>query len=260
MQTKAGSKQPVVLALAVAGVAEDRQRGVLAVAADLVGAAGLGPGLDPRVAARPLRRLLTLVGAKLAVGEPTQVGERGQAGAVVFDVDPAQRMIDAQLLGREPADQREVALADLAALELIAGVAGRLGVEREEQHARGRAIEPMDRVHARADQRVDLLDRDDLVARPAAVDQEPARLGDREQAIVAVDDLPGLERFGFGRVGIGIGRVELAHFGSLTWRPHSFCSASSHHQRPSRSCWPGMIARVQGSQPMLISPRSCSGL
>src|SRR5690606_23322198 len=39
--------------------------------------------------------------------------------------------------------------------------------------------------------------------------------------------------------------------------PHSFWVASSHHQRPSRSCWLGSTGRVQGSQPMLTKPRSC---
>ena len=33
-------------------------------------------------------------------------------------------------------------------------------------------------------------------------------------------------------------------------RPHSFALASSHHHRPSRSCWLGSTAFVQGSQPI----------
>ena len=39
-----------------------------------------------------------------------------------------------------------------------------------------------------------------------------------------------------------------------------FFVASSHHQRPSRSCWLGKIARVQGSQPILVKPFSCIAL
>jgi hypothetical protein len=35
-------------------------------------------------------------------------------------------------------------------------------------------------------------------------------------------------------------------------RPHSFCAPASHHQRPALSCSLGRIARVQGSQPMLV--------
>jgi hypothetical protein len=43
--------------------------------------------------------------------------------------------------------------------------------------------------------------------------------------------------------------------GGLTlWRPHSFMVASSHHQRPSRSCCPGSTDRVHGSHPMDTNP------
>ena len=41
-------------------------------------------------------------------------------------------------------------------------------------------------------------------------------------------------------------------------KPHSFIVDSSHHQRPSRSCWFGNTGLVQGSQPMLTKPRSCN--
>ncbi len=49
------------------------------------------------------------------------------------------------------------------------------------------------------------------------------------------------------------------NFGYLC-KPHSFWVASSHHQRPSRSCCWGRVAFVHGSQPMLINPRSWSEL
>ena len=42
--------------------------------------------------------------------------------------------------------------------------------------------------------------------------------------------------------------------------PHSRFVASSHHQRPARSCSCGSTARVQGSQPIERKPRSCRGL
>ncbi len=42
--------------------------------------------------------------------------------------------------------------------------------------------------------------------------------------------------------------------------PHSFLVSSSHHQRPARSCCPGLVGRVQGSQPIEMKPRSCSSL
>ena len=37
---------------------------------------------------------------------------------------------------------------------------------------------------------------------------------------------------------------------SPMWIPHSLFSGSSHHQRPARGCSPGLIARVQGAQPI----------
>ena len=38
---------------------------------------------------------------------------------------------------------------------------------------------------------------------------------------------------------------------SFTCRPHSLAASSSHHQRPARKSSPSVMARVQGSQPML---------
>ena len=55
--------------------------------------------------------------------------------------------------------------------------------------------------------------------------------------------------------------VEVSAAGaSLTCRPHSFATSSSHHQRPARKSSPKAIARVQGAQPMLGKNWSCSGL
>src|SRR6185369_5075206 len=48
------AKDPVVLALAVANIADERAADVLQVAADLVQPAGVEPGLDQRVAAKRL--------------------------------------------------------------------------------------------------------------------------------------------------------------------------------------------------------------
>ena len=45
-----------------------------------------------------------------------------------------------------------------------------------------------------------------------------------------------------------------------TCRPHSLALSCSHHQRPARKSSPTLMARVQGSQPMLGKNRSCSGL
>ena len=38
--------------------------------------------------------------------------------------------------------------------------------------------------------------------------------------------------------------------GGAAWRPHSFCSGVSHHQRPARRSSPSRMGRVQGAHPM----------
>ena len=38
------------------------------------------------------------------------------------------------------------------------------------------------------------------------------------------------------------------------WMPHSLGAFVSHHQRPARGSSPGLVARVQGVQPMLVNP------
>ena len=43
-------------------------------------------------------------------------------------------------------------------------------------------------------------------------------------------------------------------------KPHSFLLLLSHHQRPALKSSPSFIARVQGAQPMLTNPLSCSTL
>jgi len=76
--------------------------------------------------------------------------------------------------------------------------------------------------------------------------------------------------FFFQRVQVLVGElVEMAGVGHgvhalvsscLTCKPHSFALSSSHHQRPERKSSPRLMARVQGSQPMLGKNWSCSGL
>ena len=53
--------------------------------------------------------------------------------------------------------------------------------------------------------------------------------------------------------------IPLAKMNHLPWsacNPHSFWLSDSHHQRPALSGSPDLIARVQGSHPILGKPLS----
>src|SRR5258707_7083778 len=52
--------------------------------------------------------------------------------------------------------------------------------------------------------------------------------------------------------------VFAATFGKC--RPHSLAPLRSHHQRPLRSGSPGLMARVQGAQPIEAKPLACREL
>src|SRR5216117_829201 len=67
-----------------------------------------------------------------------------------------------------------------------------------------------------------------------------------------------INRFAFklAKMSPGISHTVLC---SPTCRPHSW-DLDSHHHRPARLSSPGSTARVQGAQPILGYPRSCSAL
>ena len=123
------AEDAVVLALAVAHVADQRTRDVLAVAADLMEPAGARARLDERVAAEDL--------------EPGELGGRGHARRA--RLRPARdRVIDDDVLRRMAARDREVALVGLGPRGGERG--GRGLVEREQHAARRGAIEAMHRI------------------------------------------------------------------------------------------------------------------
>src|SRR4051794_30583846 len=97
------AEEAVVLTLAVAHIADDRTGKVLQMPPNLVRAAGLGRGLDERVAA--------------VAGEGRDDGGGGLRGVVVFS---RQRVVDADLVGWGPADERPIALLHLTAGERVA--------------------------------------------------------------------------------------------------------------------------------------------
>jgi hypothetical protein len=171
MQAVLGAEDPVVLALAVADVADQRTRQVLAVPTDLMEPPGARPGLDQGVAPEGLAA--------------AQLGDRVDPRAAVVVGD---RVVDHQLGRRVAAGDREVALVDGAGRERVAGGARGLGVEREQHRARRAAIEAVDQVHVRAELIAHPLEQRHVVVAaggPAAVDRDPGGLVDDDEARVA---------------------------------------------------------------------------
>ena len=182
MQAVLGAEDPVVLALAVADVADQRTRQVLAVATDLMEPPGPRPGLDQGVAPEGLAT--------------AQLGDRVDPRSAVIVGD---RVVDDHLGRRVAAGDRQVALVDGAGDEGVAGGPRGLGVEGEQDRARRAAVEPMDQPDVGADGVADLLEQRHVVVaarRPAAMDRDPGRLVDDHEAVVAPDD-----RDGHGAVG-----------------------------------------------------------
>ena len=87
-------------------------------------------------------------------------------------------MVDTPGLGRVAANDRQIGLVDALRFELLAQRAGDGAVEREEQHARGAAIEAMHRMHVLADLVAQRLHHEARFARvqSCAVHQPACRL------------------------------------------------------------------------------------
>jgi len=171
VEPEALSEEPVVLAFAVADVADQRMAEVLEMAADLVEAAGPRADLDQGVA---------LEGRKAAVfgdgGDPRS-SQRARDG-----------MVDHPCLRRNAAHQGEIALLHLAGLQLRLELSGCAGIEGEEQRAARRPVEAMHRVDAPAHQIADALQRHDSVLRRSPVHGQARRLVDGEKKAVAMED------------------------------------------------------------------------
>ena len=148
---------------------------MLEVTAQLVAAAGLGEELDERVAAG---RVAVHRMRQLDRGEAAEAGARGlgeglrdfrriavvlvlgehvaRAGALaaadLHRIEPAHEgVVDEAVLGRMAAHDRQIALVHRLRLEALRERARDVSIEREQQHARGAAVEPMGGIHATAE-------------------------------------------------------------------------------------------------------------
>jgi hypothetical protein len=185
------------------------------VAAQLVATAGLGEELDERVAAAgvAVHRMRQLDRGEAAEAGARGLGDRlgslwritvvdilgqriarpGALAAAYFDrIEPAyQRVVDHAVLGRMTAHDRQVALVHRLRLEALGKLACHFSVECEQQHARGAAIQAMGGIHPAADLVAQQLHGEALLVRGdrAAVHEQSGRLVDRDQPIVAVENL-----------------------------------------------------------------------
>ena len=101
----------------------------------------------------------------------------------------AQGMVDADLLGRPAAHEGEVALVGLVRHERRAEQRGRPRVAREQQHARGALVEPVDRMKPRAEARLQQRHHRARVMRieRGAMHEQARRLVHRERDAVVVE-------------------------------------------------------------------------
>src|SRR6185503_8736517 len=185
-----GAKDAVVLALAVANVADQGAADVLEVAADLMEAAGVELGLDEGVAAEGLAA--------------PDLGARRDA---LLARGARDGVIDHEVIGRMAARDGEVALVGVGPGRRES--AGGAGVEREEDQARGAAIEPVDGVDVAADGVAHALEEGVVAVVPAAMRRDPRRLVDDHAPRIAVDD-HGCARLRGGRGAGGRSRSGLA--------------------------------------------------
>jgi hypothetical protein len=186
-------KEPIVNALAVGRIADDRMRDVLQVAAQLVAPAGDRHQRHQRVASARIAsdRIRQLDGGQAAVvrdGLLDRARLRERARFIGF---ARERVVDAPGQRRPAAHDRPIRLAHTVAFEGLAEPAGRVGIKGEQQHPRGALVQPVDRLHAPADLIAQQLHREAglVPVDVAAVDQQAGGLVDRDQVFVAVKNL-----------------------------------------------------------------------
>ncbi len=172
MQRVVLAEQAIVLAFAVADVADDGTRNVLQVPADLVQAPAVGPRFDPGVTAE--------------LSEPDDVGDGGLRHVAVVG---AERVIDDDGFGRRAAYQRDVALFDLVLFEALAKYARGVGRQAEQQDAAGSAIQPMHRIHPLPEQSRAPASSRRRHRQPSRDAQQAGRLVDGHDVGVAIENL-----------------------------------------------------------------------
>jgi hypothetical protein len=103
---------------------------------------------------------------------------------------PDQRVIDHPRLGGMTAHDSDVGFRHVLPFECPAYEGCGLAIEREQQHARSAFVEPVHGVHLLPDLVAKHLHRKTLLVRvdDRTVHEQPGRLVDRDQSVVAVED------------------------------------------------------------------------
>lgn len=170
VEVEALAEDAVVLALAVAHVANNRMGGMLEVTPDLVGATSAGTRFEEAIALKLTQQ--TKVGDSRPLLRPLLLGEW---------------MVHTAQFGVVAAAQSKIALGHATAGEDGLHVAGHLRAESKEQHATGRPVEAVNREHAPTDLITDLLQRRHAVGRPTAMGGHARWLVDSHQVRILVD-------------------------------------------------------------------------
>ncbi len=166
------AKEPIVLALPVAHIADDGMTGVLEVAADLMRATS------------PRKHFVQAIAAMAA----QQAEIRACILALAVTRFASQRMIDV----REPwiiaATERQIALGDEAALERALQIPRDLRIEGEEERAARLTVQTMNGVYRSPQLLAQGLESYGFVVTPTAMHQLAARLVYANEPIVLVQD------------------------------------------------------------------------
>lgn len=169
MQSEPIAKQSIVLAFAVANIADQRTRDVLEVPPHLMQAAGVRTRCDDGIAPQKLRA--------------PDFGDRVDAR---FARLRWNRVIDHGVLGRMTARDRDVHLDRSGRSPRVRKHASRIAVERKQCCARSAAIEAMNRINVRTNGIANALQQRIAAAIPTAMSGNPRRFVHDHAATIAM--------------------------------------------------------------------------
>jgi len=182
---RAGAEDsPQLVAPVLAGVAEiadDREAGRQQVAADLVETPACRACLKQGEGERG-------ISGKRSFPQALESGPRGERGIVGPGL---QRHFTSPPPRRAAADDGVIGFSNIPQLECLLHKPRGLLVQREQQHAGRRPVEPVHRENLAPDLIAKALHRDplDALGLPAGVDEHAGRLVDGDQAFVLIDDV-----------------------------------------------------------------------
>lgn len=178
------AEQAVMAALAMVYVAHQRMADMRHVAADLVHSPGERLDVRERITGR---RIATYGNGELDAGEAAEARAR-LSGLFARLLD--EGVVDVALIREIAADNGEVRFLHEPLREQVGDSARSFGVEREEEDARRASVQAMDGINPAAEAVSEDRHAGVAIAGFArAVHEKAARLGDGDEARVAVEDL-----------------------------------------------------------------------